>query len=713
MLNRLALGWGRGQPLVLQTEATECGLACLAMVAGHYGDRSDLTSLRQRFPVSLKGATLAHLLRIAEQLKLGSRPVKLHLRDLGNLKLPCVLHWNFNHFVVLTSVGNDGATILDPAHGKRRLSMDEVSRAFTGVAVELWPNDGFAPTAAAPAVRLRSLLGNIGGLYRSFGQILLLSLVLEVFALTSPFLMQWVVDHVIVSQDRDLLSVLAIGFGLLLLMQQAVSAARSWVMMSMSTTLSVQWRANVFSHLLRLPTRYFERRHLGDVVSRFSAVDSIQSTLTGSFLGAVLDGLMTVVTLVMMFVYSPLLGSIACAAMLLYILGRWAWYWPLRHAVEAEIVHGAQQQSHFLETVRGIKAIKLFQRQEERRASWLSLLIEQINAGLRTQKLRLFYQQLNSLLFGAENLIVIWLGASMVIDGRFTVGALLAFIAYKNQFDGRVSGLVDKFFEFHMLRLQGERLADIVHTPPEPTAGVHAEAGDSPAQIDIELRNLHFAYGEHEPEVLQGISTTIRSGESVAIIGPSGCGKSTLVHLLLGILTPTKGEIRIGGQPLQQLGLGTLRSMIGTVMQDDVLFAGSVADNIAFFDSQADMQWVQQCARFAAVHDDIEQMPMKYNTLVGDMGTVLSGGQRQRVLLARALYKRPRILLLDEATSHLDIERERLVNEAIRSLQLTRIVVAHRPETIASAARVIALQRGKLVLDAPVAAVFPVAPRVA
>ncbi|RYF67996.1 MAG: peptidase domain-containing ABC transporter, partial [Comamonadaceae bacterium] len=347
--------------------------------------------------------------------------------------------------------------------------------------------------------------------------------------------------------------------------------------------------------------------------------------------------------------------------------------------------------------------IKLFQRQEERRAAWLALLVDQINAGLRTQKIRLLCQQLNGMLFGIANLLVIGLGARMVMDGRFTVGALLAFMAYKNQFEGRVGGLIDKLFEFHMLRLQGERLADIVHTAPERAEG-SAPGGGPLAGTDIELRNLRFSYSEHEPDVLQDVSLAIATGEFVAIVGPSGCGKSTLVNLLLGVLTPTGGQIRIGGQPIERIGLDALRQMIGTVMQDDVLFAGSIAENIAFFDARMDMAWVRQCASLAAVSDDVEAMPMQYNTLVGEMGSVLSGGQRQRILLARALYKRPTILLLDEATSHLDIERERQVNRAVQTLRLTRIVVAHRPETIASADRVVVLKDGRVAADTRVRA---------
>lgn len=697
MLKRLAFGFTPTLPLLLQTEATECGLACLGMVAGYHGYRTDLATLRRRFPVSLKGSTLRDLIAIAEQLQLASRPLKLEMSDLGQLKLPCILHWNLNHFVVLQEAGLRSVTIYDPAFGIRKLSMDEAAKAFTGVALELWPNPGFKPASVIQNVKLRSLLGRITGLYRSFSQILLLSLALEVFAVVSPFFLQWVIDNVLVSADRDLLTTLALGFGLLMLMQQGVAVARSWVLMYMSTTLNVQWQANVFTHLLRLPVAYFEKRHLGDVVSRFGAVGIIQHTLTTSFLEAILDGVMTIVTLALMFIYSPTLAWIAIGAMLLYGLGRWAWFAPLRHATEEEIIHAAKQQTHFLETIRGVKTIKLFQRQDERRSSWLSLLVDQINADLRTQKLSLLYKSLNGVLFGIENILIIWLGSRLVMDGNFTVGVLMAFNAYKGQFDGRVSSLIDKFVELKMLQLQGERLADIVLQAPETTHGRGIGEDTTALSPSLEVRGLRFRYAEQEPYVLDDVSFRIEAGESVAIVGPSGGGKTTLVNVLLGILTPSQGDVLIGGQPVQQVGLDTLRRMVGTVLQDDVLFAGSLADNISFFDPHADQAWIKECARLAAIEQDIAAMPMGYNTLVGDMGTILSGGQKQRILLARALYKRPQILFLDEATSHLDIEREQLVNDAIKTMYITRVIVAHRPETINSADRAILLAGGKII----------------
>lgn len=700
-LSQLSFGLGRTLPIALQTEASECGLACLVMVSNYHGFRTDLATMRRLFLISIKGTTLSHLMGMAQAVGFTTRPVKLELEDLKDLRLPCILHWNFNHFVVLKEVGARHVVIHDPAMGIRKLSFEEVSAAFTGVALELWPNPGFKQVTFKQSVKLRDMMGHVTGLYRSMGQVLLLALALEVFALVSPFYMQWVVDHVLVSADRDLLTTLALGFGLLVFMQQAISTVRAWVIMHMSTTLNVQWRANLFAHLIRLPIDFFEKRHLGDVVSRFGAIDQIQHTLTSTFVEAILDGVLTVATLAMMFLYSPTMAWIAICAMLLYGLGRWAWFRPLRNATEEQIVHAAKQQTHFIETVRGVRALKLFQRLDERRNSWLGLFVEQVNADLRTQKLQVMYRLLNGLLFGVERILIVWLGAKLVMDGAFTIGVLLAFIAYKDQFVSRVSGLIDRLVEMRMLHLQGERLADIALAEQEP------EVVDTMSKQELEklpanivIQGLRYRYADGEPWVLDGIDLEIAAGESVAIVGPSGCGKSTLMNVMLGLRPFKEGQVLVGGQPLSKLGLSHLRNMVGTVMQDDALFAGSIADNIAFFDQQVEMAWVEECARKAAVYDDIVAMPMGFNTLIGDMGAALSGGQKQRILLARALYKKPKILFLDEATSHLDVAREAMVNEAIQALDMTRVIIAHRPETIASAKRVIVMAAGKVHMTA-------------
>ncbi|MGV2897781.1 peptidase domain-containing ABC transporter [Achromobacter sp. AGC78] len=711
MLERLTLGVKRRVPRILQTEAAECGLACVGMIAGFHGHHQSLASLRGRFPVSLKGATLATLIHVASQLGLASRPVKAELGALGKLALPCILHWDFNHFVVLTAINGRWATVVDPAHGARKIAISELSASYTGVALELWPTPDFQTANNARPVRLRELTGRISGLGAAFSQVLLLALALEVLTVVQPFFLQWVVDHVLNTGDRDLLTTLALAFGLMTVMLQLTSVARSWMLLYLGTTLNLQWRTNVFTHLLRLPVAYFERRHLGDVVSRFGAIDAIQRTVTTSFMEALLDGVVMGITLVLMFLYSPPLAWIALGAMALYGLARWAGYASLRYATEEHIIHAAKEQTHFLETVRGVKAIKLFQHQDDRRSRWLALLVNEINADLRVQKWTLFFRTFNGLLFGVSSIAVLWLGARLVLDGQFTVGALLAFIVYKTLFDRRVAALLDKLVDVKMLRLQGERLADIVRETPEPAdallAATLADASDDSSSEEggvrrapaIEVRNLRFRYSPQEPYVLDGVSLRIESGESVAITGPSGGGKTTLINILLGILTPTDGEVLVDGVPVRGVGAASLRRLAGTVLQDDVLFAGSIADNISFFDPRFDAERAHRCARIAAIHDDIIAMPMGYNTLVGDMGTVLSGGQKQRVLLARALYKQPLLLFLDEATSHLDIARERVVNTAISRLSMTRVIVAHRPDTIAAAGREIMLVDGKIAAD--------------
>jgi len=699
MERRLNFGW-RGQrvPVVLQAEGAECGLACLAMVAAAHGHQTDLTALRQRFPLSLKGVTLVDLVRMAEAMSLQSRALRAEPADLPALVLPCILHWDMNHFVVLVAVKGGSAIIHDPAHGRREIRFDELSRHFTGVVLELEPTARFVPCDERQRVTLRQLLGQVSGFRRSAGQILLLALALEFFVLLSPFFMQFVVDDVLVSGDHDWLVTLGIGFALLVLIQAGTAAVRSWAVLVLSATVNLQWVGNVFAHLLRLPVAWFEKRHVGDIWSRFAAVQQIQKTLTTSFVEALLDGCLVLLTLAMMAFYSLTLAAVAVAAVTLYGLLRWAFFRPLRQATEEALVHEARQSSHFLESLRGVQAIKLFNAQALRQSRFSSLVTDAMNADIVTRKLELLFAVLHRLLFGLERVAVIWIGALLVLDQRFSVGMLFAFFAYKEQFALRVSALIDKVVELKMLRLQGERLADIVLTEPEAdTPQVTPRCVEGAAAI--ELRNVCFRYAQGEPDVLRGVSLSIEPGESVAIVGPSGCGKTTLLKLLLGVLEPQSGEVLVGGVPLARLGLRAWRDQVGAVMQDEPLFSGTVADNICFFDPQPDLAWIEQCARVAAVHDEIEAMAMGYQSLVGEMGTSLSGGQKQRVLLARALYKRPRLLMLDEATSALDVERERAVNHAVRQLALTRVIVAHRPETVASAGRVIALFDGRVAQD--------------
>lgn len=446
---------GRNEaPVILQTQAAECALACLAMVANHHGYDIDLASLRQRYSVSLKGATLLQLIRMAEPLGFASRPLRLDLEHLPKLQLPAILHWDFNHFVVLAEVKENFAIINDPARGRLKMPISEVSKHFTGVALELTPTQEFKPRSERRRLDIFSLWDRSKGLGKSLFQIFSLALVLELFAVLSPLLMQLTVDQVIVSADTDLLAALAMGFLFLIMIQSGVSALRAWALMHLGITLNLQLAKNVVRHLLRLPLEFFEKRHLGDISSRVGSLDTIQRTLTNSFVAAILDGLVLVGTLFMMLLYAPLLTVVSVLAVLAYGALRASLFWPLRNANEEQLVRAAKLQSNFLETVRGIQTVKLFNRESQRHSLWSNLLVDRFNADIRTQRLGITFQSINQLIFGVENVLIVWLGAKSVLSGNFSVGMLYAFIAYKSQFGQRTAALIDKWIDLKMLGLQ-------------------------------------------------------------------------------------------------------------------------------------------------------------------------------------------------------------------------------------------------------------------
>lgn len=695
----------RIQRIHLQSEAAECGLACLATIAGHHGLRTDLRDLRRRFSVSLKGVTLAQLMRHAAQLQLGTRALRCEPHELDQLQLPCVLHWNLDHFVVLERVNRRGVSIVDPASGRRQVAHPAVSSQFTGVALELAPMATFVAADTRRRVRLSDLSGRIGGLRRALGSILVLAAALEVVALVNPLVTQFVVDGALVSGDRDLLLLSVMGGAGLLAIDFVIRMTRGWIGLRIDQQLAIQWTSNVFSHLLRLPMRFFEQRHLGDITSRFASLASIRGTLTNGAIAAAIDGLMAVATLALMFVYSGLLAGVAIAASLLYGIVRAVAYRPLRAASEERIVLSAQENSYFLESIRAALPLKLYGRVAERVSRWQNLMVDVQNRDVRTRRLSLWFSSVATLITGSEGMLLLYLGGHAVLDRTMSLGMLLAFLAYRTQFADRATKLVDLAVEVRMLGLHAERLAEIALELPEPEALVAFDVERLAPRIEV--RNVWFRYADGERWVLHGVDLVIEAGEALAMVGASGCGKTTLLKLLLGLHEPTEGEIRIGDAghavPIRQLGASAYRRLVGTVMQDDVLLSGSLADNIACFDPQYALAAVEAAARLAVVHDDIVAMPMGYQTLVGDMGSSLSGGQKQRVLLARALFKQPKILALDEATSHLDVDNERKVNAAIQRLALTRITIAHRPETIASAQRVVVLEQGRIVRDVRIA----------
>lgn len=686
---KLSFGRLRALPMLYQTESSECGNACIAMISTFHGLDMSVSSMRSRFPLSTRGSTLLKLIDISSALGMSSRPLRLELDELKQLKVPCILYWDLNHFVVLKKVGRTGIVIHDPSIGVRTLGWADVSTSFTGIAIELSPGPDFTPKKGVGGFSLRGLTKGVTGLKATFGKVLVLALVLEMLAIIAPLFVQVVMDRVLTAGDTSLLTLVGIGFTVLMVMQALIAALRSWIVTCTSASLSLAWTSNVFSHLMKLPEDYFSKRHLGDVVSRFGSIEAIQRTLTTRSVEVILDGLMAIITLAVMLAYSPWLALITLLSFVLYAALRAGLFHYLREGSLAQLVSASRQQTQFFECIRGALAIRLFNQGPRQAARYMNRTADTLNRGIVVQRVQLLFGTVNGILMGAQRIALLWVGATMALAGNMTVGMLMAFLAYSEQFSTRGSALIDYVVDLRMLRLQVERLADIVTAEPERHV-MTPYHGEDPSP-GIELRGVSFRYGADDPWVLQDCNISIHPGETVAVVGPSGCGKSTLAKILLGLLEPTAGKVLIGGIELARLGKARYRDMLGVVMQDDQLFAGSVAENICFFDHGASMSEIEDAARAAALHEDVLSLPMGYQSLIGDMGSTLSGGQRQRLLLARAIYRKPRILVLDEATSHLDIDRERVVNESVKKMKITRVIIAHRPETIAIADRVIDL----------------------
>ncbi|NMR27246.1 peptidase domain-containing ABC transporter [Pseudoalteromonas sp. NEC-BIFX-2020_015] len=687
--------WSRlSLPIILQSEAAECGLASLAMVASYHGYQSDLVSLRQRFSISLEGATLLDIMQFAEKLDLSSRPLRIELEDLDALQAPCILHWDMNHFVVLKKANEKRIVIHDPASGEKTLTFEEASKHFTGIALELTPTKSFEKQETKPTLRFSDFWSRISGLKQSLILIFTLSILLQVFTLAAPYYIQLVIDDVILTSDTSLLTILAVGFLLVMVFEIATNALRGFTLLHFGNQMNIQLGANLFHHLVRLPLSYFEKRHMGDVVSRFGSLQEVKRLLTTGVIEAIIDGLMAVITLAMIFFYSPALSVVVLVAVFAYAAVRIIMYKPFRTISEQEIMARAEENSNFMETVRGIQTIKLFGSEVKREGQWQNRYANAINQNIRLGNYKIGYDAINRALFGIENIIVVYLAAHLVIKGGFSTGMLFAFMSYKRQFMEKTANLIEKLIEFKMLGLHFERIADIAMTEKEDLQPELVK--QHKIEGNIEVKNLCFAYSDATPNVLNNLSLYIKSGESVAITGPSGCGKSTLLKVMLGLNAAKSGEVLIDGVALDKIGARQYRQQIAVVMQDDELLSGSVADNIAFFDTQLDMERVVYCAELAAIHNDISSMPMGYDSLIGDMGSSLSGGQKQRIILARALYKQPKILFMDEATSHLDTSLESDINTAVSHLDITRVIIAHRKETIASADREIKLNSLKL-----------------
>jgi ATP-binding cassette subfamily B protein RaxB len=665
------------------------------MIARYYGHDIDLAALRKRHLVSLTGASLKSMIGIAGTLDLATRPLSLDMEHLPKLALPAILHWDFNHYVVLSKVTSKYAEIHDPGIGRRRVPLSEFSKHFTGVALELSPLARFTPQTARLRPHLAMLWRTLTGLKRALAQTLLLSLILQATILASPFLLQIVVDGVLPNGDHGLLLALAIGFGGLAMLKAGSEGARNWAILSYGNQMSLQMLGNVFHHLMRLPVSFFEKRHIGDLISRMGSAQPIQKALTQTVVSTVIDGVMAILMLIVMFIYAPLLAAIVLLSVALLGGATLLIYPHIRAAQEEELLARAVENTHVIETIRAATTLKLFGREAEREGHWRNLYAGALSANLKYGRLTIAQRFTETALTGLQLIIIVYLGARLIMDsgqfgsgggsvsaGGFTLGMLFAFLAYRAEFTRAVSELIRKGIEFRLLGLHLDRLSDIVFAEVETGLETGQPLNASEFKGEIVIENLWFRYSDLGPWVLEDVSLRIKAGSMITITGLSGGGKTTLLKLILGLYTPTRGRILIDGQDLRTLSLRSWRQAMGVVMQDDQLLSGSIAENISLFDPDLDLRRVAGAAGAARIHADISAIPMGYDSLIGNMGSVLSGGQKQRVLLARALYHQPKILFLDEGTANLDQQTEGEIVDILANMPLTRIIIAHRPAFI-------------------------------
>ncbi|NID14223.1 peptidase domain-containing ABC transporter [Luteibacter yeojuensis] len=680
--------------MIRQVEVGECGLSCLAMILGWFGHHATLGELRQRFTSSYRGCSLSVITRHADAMGITSRAVRLEIHELSKLRAPCILHWNLDHFVVLKHVRGNRIVIHDPSKGIRYLSLDNAASSFTGVALEMSIGPDFKRRPAPPPISLVKLAGTITGFGKAIRTIFGFAIALEAVALLMPQFMQITVDQVLADEDQDLLTIVGISFVLLVAIQSLISALRGWAVVWLGSRFTMNWTGNIFSHLMKLPQLYFLRRSLGDIVSRMGAISTLQKSLTTQLVAALIDGLMAFATLALLFFYSTLMSFIVVAGVILYALLRAAYYRTLLEKNLNQIAMDARQQSCLIEAIRGVQAIRLHNRSSDYSTRFLNHTADALNTQIEVQRLGLLFSTASNLLGGLQRGGLLWLGALLTLRGQFTAGMVIAFTSYGDQFITRANSFADYLVQLKLLRLQGERLADIVTTSPEPNLhGCHI--GDRPT-ASIRFEGVSFRYSESYPWILFNCSFEVSPQQSIAIVGASGSGKTTLIRLILGLLEPQAGRILIGGVDLSHLGKTCYRDMLGTVMQDDRLFSGTIAENICFLDGSSSPSRIEAAARLAQIHDQIVAMPMGYHTYIGDMGSGLSGGQKQRLFLARALYRDPQILVLDEATSHLDLASESRISGILKELRMTRVLVAHRPETVATADRILLLSGQRL-----------------
>lgn len=687
----------RRVPVRLQLTLAECGAACLAMILSYYGRPTRVAECREFIGIGRDGVTAETLAKAARAYGLRVKAYSLEaLTDFKYVPLPAIVHWNFEHFVVIERWSSRGVEIIDPSSGRRRLTIAQFDDGFTGVVLAFEPGTQFQQHRPTTSSAWHSHL--ISHLLRAPGvlvQILSASLLLQLLGLALPILTKLLVDQVLPLHITNVMPILGIGMLILVLTQLVTSYLRSTLLIYLQARMDSQMMLGFFDHLLTLPFCFFEQRTTGDLLMRLGSNAMIRETLTSQMLSIMLDSVFVLGYLILLFVQEFSFGMIVLFVGLLQIVLLLGTTRRVHDLMQRDLYAQAESQSYLVEALTGIQTLKACGCEDRAFDHWSNLFFKQLNVSLQRNHLDALVNTVMLSLQTFSPLILLWVGALYVLNGTISLGTMLALNAIATAFLMPLSSLVTNGQRLQLVGAHLERLTDVLTAEPEQSLQDVQIAPQLTGRI--ELNQVSFRYNPNAPLVLHNISLTIEPGQKIALVGRSGSGKSTLAKLLLGLYLPTEGEILYDGIPLLTLNWRTLRSQFGVVLQEPFLFSGSIRQNIAVNNPSLTFEQVKAAAQLAVIHNQIVQLPMGYETRIAEGGSGLSGGQRQRLAIARALAHRPAVLLLDEATSHLDGVTESAVEQNLSQLFCTRIVIAHRLSTIRNADQILVLDAGTIV----------------
>jgi ABC-type bacteriocin/lantibiotic exporter with double-glycine peptidase domain len=688
----------RRVPVILQMNAVECGAACLAMILNYHGRQTDVGECRDRCRMGPGGLTALNIVQAAREIGLHVNALSLSPNALDEITLPAIVHWDFNHFLVLERWLPGKVQVVDPGVGRRELTAEEFDAGFTGVILTFEPGEQFVRTQASarplPDSCLKRLLA-APGIFRVLGQILGASLALQGFGLLLPLLTKVLVDRLLPLRMGDLVTALGFGTVMMLLAQGAVSYLRALLFLYLKGRIDSYMTLGFFEHLLTLPFSFFQQRTTGDLLMRLASNTQVREALTNQVISTLLDGSLVSLYIVILTRVDIRFGMFALALGLLQIAVLLATSRPMRVLMDRDLAAGAESQSYLVEALAGIGIFKASGAEDRVLKHWSGLFAKHLRISLERGQLSSTVDVITGTLRTAAPVVLLWVGAHRVLDGSMTLGTMLALNGLAASFLAPIGSLVVTSQHLQFVRSYLARLTDVMDAEPEQDPGRTQVAPRMSGRID--LKDVSFRYGPDLPPAVKGVSLTVDAGQKIALVGRTGSGKSTLAMLLLGLYEPGEGEIRYDGIPLRQLNHRMLRRQFGVVLQESPLLSGSIYRNITLNDPEVSMEQVVDATRRAHIHDDIMRMPMRYETRLSEGGSCLSGGQRQRLALARALVRQPAILLLDEATSHLDTVTERAVDRGLSDLCCTRIVIAQRLSTVVNADLILVLDHGEVV----------------